>query len=227
MKSTTIGRRVKYYLIGLGMGLVVTFFIFGNRGCSWLPENRVKTQIESSAIVRTDSMKCILACNDISDDFIYELVKNGEVLFSESQVRNEPKVYVIEYEDIKLHFAIEEDSVVAIVNLNQSKDCNDCKGNLIRPIAMTDKMIKTYLNNREYQIDSKSDCLRKCLNFSNEELFNFLDRAKASESDQSRENKNPTFDFVSGDTLITVERGVRKNRFIRINFPNREQCECP
>lgn len=207
------------------MGLVVTFFMFGNRGCSWLPENRVKEEIGSGAIVRTDSMKCVLECNEISDDFIFELIEKGDVNFSESQVKNDPKVYVLEYQDIKLHFSLKEDSTAAIVDLNQDKDCN-CSGQTERPIAMTDKMIKTYINNREFQIDSKTNCLRECLGFKEEQLFDYLDRAKAQESDISRDNKNQSFDFISGDTIVTVEHGVRKNRFISIKFPGIEKCNC-
>ena len=38
-------RRLKFYAVGLGIGTIFTFMIFGNRGCSWLPDNRVKNMI--------------------------------------------------------------------------------------------------------------------------------------------------------------------------------------
>lgn len=224
MKSK-IGRRVKYYLIGLGMGLVMTFFIFGNRGCSWLPENRVKEQLETGILARTDSMKCVLECNDISDDFIYELIKKGDVLFSESKTKSDPKVYVIEYKDVKIHFSMDEDSLSSIVDINGEEDCK-CHGQSLKPVKMTDQMIKSFLNQRDYVIDSRTNCLRECLSAKRKDIFEFLDRAKASESDLKRDNKNPTFDFVSGDTIITVEHGIRKNRFIRIEFPEMDKCDC-
>jgi hypothetical protein len=220
-----IGKRVKYYLIGLGMGLVLTFFIFGNRGCSWLPENRVKSQIEESAIIRTDSMKCVLECNDISDDFIYELIEKGEVLFSESSTDTDPKVYILEHKSVKIHFAILEDSVSSIIDINRDKSC-DCIGDHVRPIKMTDKMIKTYLNNRDFEIDSKTNCIRDCMGMKKKDLFTFLERSIASESAIKRDNKNPTFDFTSGDTVITIEHGARKNRFIEMSFPGIEKCDC-
>lgn len=223
--NSKIGRRVKYYLIGLGMGLVMTFFIFGNRGCSWLPENRVKEQIESGVLVRTDSMKCVLECNDISDDFVYELLEKGEVLFSESQTQSDPKVYVIKHNNVKIHFSIDEDSLSSIVDINGDEDCN-CKGQKVKPVKMTDKMIKSFLANRDFEIDSKTNCLRECLKAKRKDIFAYLERAQARESQFSRDNKNPTFDFISGDTIVTVEHGIRKNRFIRIQFPESEKCNC-
>ncbi|MEZ4937679.1 MAG: hypothetical protein R2799_08805 [Crocinitomicaceae bacterium] len=223
--NSKFSRRIKYYLIGLGMGLVMTFFIFGNRGCSWLPENRVKEQIENGILVRSDSMKCILECNEISDDFIFTLIEKGEVLFSESETQKEPKVYVIEYKEVKVHFSLDEDSVASIVNVNGSADCN-CSGQIVKPVKMTNKMIKSFLANRDFEIDSKTNCLRECLSAKRKDIFKFLETASAKESQIRRDNKNPTFDFISGDTIITVEHGVRKNRFIRIQFPESEKCDC-
>ena len=203
----------------------MTFFIFGNRGCSWLPENRVKEQIEKGVLVRSDSMKCVLECNEISDDFVFELIEKGEVLFSESETQKEPKIYVIEYKNVKIHFSMDEDSVSSIVNINGKEGCN-CSGQAVKPVKMTDTMIKAFLANRDYEIDSKTNCLRECLNAKKKDIFKFLERSEAKESKIKRDNKNPTFDFISGDTVITVEHGVRKNRFIKIQFPGLEDCEC-
>ena len=49
MKS--IWKRFQYYGIGLTIGLLFTFIFFQNRGCSWLPENRVKNAILDNVIV--------------------------------------------------------------------------------------------------------------------------------------------------------------------------------
>ena len=223
--NSKVWGRVKYYLIGLGMGLVVTFFVFGNRGCSWLPENRVKEQIQSGVLVRSDSMKCILECNEISDDFVFELIDKGEVLFSESQTKSDPKVYVIGYQGTKIHFSIDEDSLSSIVNINGDANCS-CSGQVVKPVKMTDDMIKSFLSKRDYEIDSKTNCYRDCLNAKRKDIFKYLERAKAAESSLKRDNTNPTFDFTSGDTIITVEHGIRKNRFIRIQFPGMEDCSC-
>ena len=47
----SIFRRLKYYGIGFGAGLVFVIFFFQNRGCSWLPDNRVKNSILDRVLV--------------------------------------------------------------------------------------------------------------------------------------------------------------------------------
>jgi hypothetical protein len=50
-------KRLKYYGTGLLIGLIfVTFFMRG-RGCSWLPENRLKTSLFERIIVLSEENK--------------------------------------------------------------------------------------------------------------------------------------------------------------------------
>ena len=44
-------KRLKYYLIGFGLGLFLVFFLFKDRSWSWLPENRVLDFISSHPIL--------------------------------------------------------------------------------------------------------------------------------------------------------------------------------
>jgi len=47
----TFLRRLKYYGIGFGIGLLFVFFIFKQKGCSWTPGNRVKEAVLNRIIV--------------------------------------------------------------------------------------------------------------------------------------------------------------------------------
>ena len=51
MMQYTFLRRLVYYLIGFGIGLIMVIFFFQNRGCSWLPENKVKETILRKIII--------------------------------------------------------------------------------------------------------------------------------------------------------------------------------
>ena len=51
MMQHTFLRRLFYYLIGVGIGLIFVFFVFGNRGCSWLPQNKVKETINHKILI--------------------------------------------------------------------------------------------------------------------------------------------------------------------------------
>ena len=93
-------RRLKYYGIGLGGGLIMVFMIFGNRGCSWLPENRVLNEISESKMLISEKAKCQQECLNLSDEKIYSLFvkKEGDVLFKKSEPHADPRKYVIEGE---------------------------------------------------------------------------------------------------------------------------------
>ena len=88
--------RIKYYLVGLLMGVIVVYFIFGNRGCAWLPGNRVKNMVGEKEIIAGDSIVAMMNKMDIDNDDVYDLLKtNGNVEFSLSITDSTPKVYHI------------------------------------------------------------------------------------------------------------------------------------
>ncbi len=94
-----IWNRIKYYAIGLGFGCIFVFFTFGNRGCSWLPGNRVKNMIGEKEIIIGDSMADIMQCTTLDNNAIYALLKSeGDVEFSLSETRQRPKIYYIQGE---------------------------------------------------------------------------------------------------------------------------------
>lgn len=92
----SIWRRLKYYGIGFTLGLIFVIFFFQNRGCSWLPENRVKNTILDRVLVVSDSeQKQFNKLNlDLKD--AYEALNDGELNFSKSKKNEFPKVFVIE-----------------------------------------------------------------------------------------------------------------------------------
>src|SRR5688572_8337673 len=94
-------RRLRFYLIGVAIGLVVSFSFFKNRGCGWLPGNRILNTLSGSMILVTDSTRCLMDCNNVSDEDVFRMFVDGDVLFSESQTRENPKIYVVQGERVK------------------------------------------------------------------------------------------------------------------------------
>ena len=86
-------RRLKLYGIGFGIGLVCVFLFFRNRGCNWLPENRVKSSIiERVIIVHEDEISAFKALG-ITDVQLNKIIQNSSISFSESKKEGEPKAY--------------------------------------------------------------------------------------------------------------------------------------
>lgn len=106
-------RRLKYYGIGFGIGLIFVFFFFRNRGCSWLPENRVKNAILDRLVVVSDSTSAVLKSNGISHEDLVQVLNDGDVLFDESEKEGDSKIYILEKEGKKFYFTLPFESFIS------------------------------------------------------------------------------------------------------------------
>ena len=118
-----IWRRLRYYGIGFGIGCVFVFFFFQNRGCSWLPSNRVKNAILDRVIVVSDNTQKTLEEKGISNEEVIELLNNGDVDFQKSDKDSDSKVYAIEKEGLTYFFTLPYESFISEVYVGgKSKD---------------------------------------------------------------------------------------------------------
>jgi len=95
----SFARRIRLFIIGILIGsLVVWGFLFRGRTFpAWTPEGRVLEALQEHPIRISSEARCILNCNQISDDDILALIADGDVLFSESDIRGKDiPEYVIE-----------------------------------------------------------------------------------------------------------------------------------
>ncbi|HRP53737.1 MAG TPA: hypothetical protein PLI97_09545, partial [Fluviicola sp.] len=85
-----IWRRLRYYGVGFGIGLIFVFFFFQNRGCSWLPENRVKNSMMGKILVVSPETQKKL---HMSDEQVVSFLNDGAISFRSSKKQGDPKVY--------------------------------------------------------------------------------------------------------------------------------------
>jgi hypothetical protein len=98
MKSTFL-RRLGFYLGGFAIGLVIlSFFLSGKRtSCSYFPDARVKKNITSKTIIFSDDFKQQLLKKSYDSAAIINVLTNGDVNFSESNVELDScKIYALE-----------------------------------------------------------------------------------------------------------------------------------
>jgi hypothetical protein len=86
-------RRLKYYGIGFGIGLIFVVFFFGNRGCAWYPENRVKNTIFNRILVVSDNEMVKLKELGLTKKDLILAINEGDVDFKKSKKNNHFKVY--------------------------------------------------------------------------------------------------------------------------------------
>jgi hypothetical protein len=133
--------RLKYYGIGFGIGLIFVIFFFQNRGCSWLPDNRVKNSILDRVLVLPESEAQQLKKFGLTKKDLTLVLNDGEVLFDESKKEGDPKVYVVEKEipshgKMKFFFSLAKESFISEIHFSKKnalkiKNTTDGFGELI------------------------------------------------------------------------------------------------
>lgn len=86
------GHRIRLYIYGFLTGCVMVYFILfrGRDRTYWLPENRVKEQLLKGKLVFTRHAQCRMKCRNITEEEVKEILKNGNVNFSESHPHDTP-----------------------------------------------------------------------------------------------------------------------------------------
>lgn len=115
---STFLKRLKYYGIGFCMGLVIVFFFFQNRGCSWLPENRVKNSVLDRVVILSDSEEKLLKQRGFNSYALLELLKDGDVDFSKSKREGDLKAYYISDGKMSAFFTLPAESFVSEIQLS-------------------------------------------------------------------------------------------------------------
>ena len=93
-------RRLRYYGLGFGLGLILTFGIFNTRGCSWTPENRVKEAINKRVwIIDNQTIKSFYKLHKLNDKKFHRLIQDADISFTESIRHGRHKVYDLTFTD--------------------------------------------------------------------------------------------------------------------------------
>jgi hypothetical protein len=95
-------RRLRYYGLGFGLGLILTFGIFNTRGCSWMPENRVKDAINKRIwIIDQVTINTFYKLHKLNDAKFYRLMQDADISFTKSIRSGRHKVYDVTFTDGK------------------------------------------------------------------------------------------------------------------------------
>ncbi len=221
--------RIRYFAIGLLFGTMIVYFMFGNRGCAWLPENRVKNMIGEKEIIVGDSILDVMNCMELTNDDMYALLKDeGEVEFSESITDSIPKVYYIEAEkDENLYwskFALYEDKGLAeIVEVYRDgkEACTSQKSNqYTSTLPLPHKDVIAIIESHEFRILDQAQCEMEHYGLTEDALFKFHKSATIDiQSSQPRLSPNPDYVMIGeiDGKPYTIKYIIGENR-TRISF---------
>lgn len=128
----TFWRRLRIYLVGVGLGLLIVYVFFGDRDLSgWTPQGRILTAIDSSNVTISPRAKCQLECNQMAMDEWRMVHTAASVDFSESSTQKKPcPVYrlnsKLENGDYQLIWEVceQEERVELLSFVKHGVDCN-------------------------------------------------------------------------------------------------------
>lgn len=214
-----LGKRIKYYMVGALIGGLLSFFIFNGRGCAWLPGARVLNSIQTSKVIISKKDNCLLKCNNISADEIYQLIEHGDVDFGKSKTEN--KNYLISNNSLTLNIQIVSKDTTAIINSIQSKS-NSCNCNtkneedyivLYQPNSIVLEKLKTLT----LSIKENTQCELDCFEIPKQAIDSLFVNGKIL-FEQSYPNRvpNPIYYIelnIKGiNYLFWIEQGATKTR---------------
>tara|TARA_B110000046_G_scaffold25332_1_gene24744 strand:- start:4920 stop:5312 length:393 start_codon:yes stop_codon:yes gene_type:complete len=129
----TFWRRFRTYLIGVGLGLLIVYIIFGDRELNtWTPEKRIMTTIDSSAVSISVRAECQLKYLGLEDKKWVEIQQGSDINFSESNTQKKPcPTYRLEYKSDKGEYTMiwevcENEERVEMLSVSQKGKACDC-----------------------------------------------------------------------------------------------------
>jgi len=119
-------RRFFLYLIGVGLGVVVSMFFFGDRDVdfSYLPNARTVKHLRTQEFRFSDQALCQLNCIGLTESSFEKIFNDTDldVDFGSSDVDGQCRTYLIEVENEKFSkFNVDDcDSISTLLTINVS-----------------------------------------------------------------------------------------------------------
>ncbi|MDA7803115.1 hypothetical protein N8987_00880 [Crocinitomix sp.] len=231
--------RLKYYLVGLSIGMIFVYFMFGNRGCAWLPGNRVKNMVGEKEIIAGDSILATMECLDLNNDDIYELLKSdGNVEFTLSITDTYPKIYHIKGEKddatywAKFALYDQEDlSEVIAIERADKKACDITVSNETKStIPLPHADVIAILESQEFRILTEAECQLAAYGISMEKIKEFHKTARIEiRNSAPRLSPNPYYYLegqIEGHTYhVKYIVGENRTRIAKIIGDSKTDCE--
>ncbi|MCB9189828.1 MAG: hypothetical protein H6598_11115 [Flavobacteriales bacterium] len=171
-------KRIIYYAIGFLLGIILTLVIFADKDIfGFMPSNRVRKDIQNSNIMISPMEKAKLDCMGIDENFIFEMIENADVNFSNSQTSfskekfwiqgyeydMEVKKYELEYEGKLLSFWIApKDSVSILHTVNSKCNVNESDNLSLEIMLMPEHLIFKKMLEKELWLNKQITCSMEC-----------------------------------------------------------------
>lgn len=224
--------RIKYYLVGFLMGIIAITFFFGQRGCAWLPGNRVKTTITEQKIVVGDSIQALLNCLADDSQPIFDLLNtDGDVNFGESETEGHPQRYRIEngnglVVDFKIYDNYSE--IVSVKSPEITCDVSALTNQVKHRLILPKKIINQIIDQHAFTFYDIAKCQMACYGIPEEDVVLLHKSGKNYRTSEREDLVNRIFivttNYNGTDYDITYEIGENRTRIKSIS--GHADCHC-
>ncbi len=179
-------KRIIYYVIGFVLGLILTIIIFADKDIfGFMPSNRVLQDIQNSNIMISPLEKERLECMGIDENFIFEMIENADVNFSNSQTSYstehffydgydhsmEVKKYELEYEGKLLNFWISPKDTVSIIHtVSANCDVSETDSKNLDVMLMPEHLIFKKMLEKDLWLNKQITCSMECHQISKSDI---------------------------------------------------------
>ncbi len=123
--SSSFIKRLKYYGIGFGLGVLIVAFLLPNRSCSWTPANRVKNMVLGRLLTVNDVEWKLMESKGLTKEDVISVLNDGKVNFKISKKDGASKVYVIDktFEEkgaFRFYFTLPDESFISEVKIGET-----------------------------------------------------------------------------------------------------------
>lgn len=121
-------QRFALYGIGFVMGIVLVFFFLGGKraSCNWLPNDRILNIIERKQLLYGEQIEQNLKEAEADSLDIRNILKNGDIDFSKSRVKNDPcRLYWIQGQGKQSSLLISVELCDSVATVNSLKRLPD------------------------------------------------------------------------------------------------------
>lgn len=226
-------RRLIYYAIGFLIGLVLTIVIFADKDIfGFMPSNRVLKDIQGSNIMISPLEEERLACEGIDKNFIFEMIENADVNFSNSQtsyskekfsidgysIEMEVKKYELEYKDKLLSFWIApKDSLTILHTIGTKCQTKETDQTSLHIMYMPQELVFKKMLEKELWLNMNVTCAMECHQITKEDISSIFKTGEILFDESLPARKpNPIY-FIrqkihESDWIFWVELGDTKTR---------------
>jgi hypothetical protein len=130
-------RRLSLFIFGILIGCLVVWALLmrGREFPAWTPEGRILEALQRYPVMVSPEARCMMECNNISNNDMLSVINTADVIFSESTVRGiETPEYILEGQGLdgkkyKMRFRsrTEENDLLAVIPFGDALQTCACK----------------------------------------------------------------------------------------------------